>query len=333
MLLTLQVQPDRYNGLAIKDYDLGTNSVTQHLNFLNESIVFGKAVLQANALNLQILHATRTQLVMELPYSNQLVGNPETGTLHGGCIITLMDSCCGLTARNALFTEEICPTLDLRIDYLRTPKINNSVYAKAECYRITEHIVFLRCNAYQDDKVIATCTANFMRLGKKIPFDKNVSENTSKDIEFRDSSLFVESNATNLLDLNSPPQIIDAIPYAKFIGMTMKSSSSYKDIYFVLNRKESNLGNPVFKAIHGGVIGGFMQLSAGLHLLLSNSSKQLPKVIDFSIDYLRAAMDQNTFVKCTISRKGTRVANVDIIAWQTSEKKPIATARSHFLLV
>ena len=115
--------------------------------------------------------------------------------------------------------------------------------------------------------------------------------------------------------------------------MTMNNSSPDEDIHFSLNRKDSNLGNPVFKAIHGGVIGGFMQLSAGLHLLLSDSSKKLPKIVDFSIDYLRAAMDQNTFSKCTISRKGTRVANVDIVAWQTSEKKPIATARSHFLLI
>ena len=309
--------------------------MTQELNYLAESQAFGNAILQAKALNLIVLHATRTQLVMELPYSTQLIGNPDTGTIHGGGIITLMDSCCGIAARNALSAEEICPTLDLRIDYLRTPNIHAPVYARAECYRMTEHIVFLKCEAYQDEKVIATCTANFMRLGKKIPLTVSPSMPTPQENAQAGTNQFEQASAVNLLELDSdnPRAVIDAIPYAKFIGMDLHQSNRNDEYTFVLRRKDSNLGNPVFKAIHGGVIGGFMQLSAGMHLVFSSSSSQLPKVIDFSLDYLRAAMDQDTYTKCTITRKGSRVANVDIVAWQTSENEPIATARAHFLLV
>ena len=271
-------------------------------DYMAESIAFGNAVFQARALNLTILHATRNELIIELPYHEQLAGNPETGTLHGGAIITLVDSCCGLAARNALHTEEICPTLDLRLDYVRTPKVNSPVYAKAECYRITEHIVFLRCQAYQDEKVIATCTASFMRLGKKIPFvAPEGAEQIVKAIEPKTEGRF-SGPITNLIeaDLTDRQAVIDAIPYAQFIGFEL-ANESQGELMFKLTPQPSNLGNPVFKAIHGGVIGGFMQLSAGLHLLFNASSSQLPKIINFSLDYLSAGLDKPVFAKCNIT--------------------------------
>jgi acyl-coenzyme A thioesterase PaaI-like protein len=57
-----------------------------------------------------------------------------------------------------------------------------------------------------------------------------------------------------------------------------------------------------------------------------------PKIIDFSLDYLRAGMDQDTYAFCRVTRQGGRVANVEVQAWQTDRDKPIALARAHFLL-
>jgi len=58
----------------------------------------------------------------------------------------------------------------------------------------------------------------------------------------------------------------------------------------------------------------------------------IPKMIDFSLDYLRAGRHQDTFAECQVWRQGSRVANVAITAWQTERISPIATARAHFLL-
>jgi len=59
---------------------------------------------------------------------------------------------------------------------------------------------------------------------------------------------------------------------------------------------------------------------------------KLPKIVDISIDYLRAGYYQDTFVECELTRQGKRVANVTIYAWQKTRTEPITTARAHFLI-
>lgn len=35
-------------------------------------------------------------------------------------------------------------------------------------------------------------------------------------------------------------------------------------------------------AIHGGVIGGFMEVSAAIYLMMSQDTFRMPKIVDFS---------------------------------------------------
>lgn len=125
-------------------------------------------------------------------------------------------------------------------------------------------------------------------------------------------------------------RMLDGIPYAKFIGLQCERFGD--DLIFRLPRKESNIGNPILPAIHGGVIGGFMELSAAIYLMMSQEVLRMPRIVDFSLDYLRAGLDRETYAECRLTRQGNRVANVMITAWQKSRNQPIATARAHFLL-
>ena len=54
-------------------------------------------------------------------------------------------------------------------------------------------------------------------------------------------------------------RMLDAVPYAKWVGLQCERFGD--DLIFRLPKKEENLGNPILPAIHGGVIGGFMELS------------------------------------------------------------------------
>lgn len=69
-----------------------------------------------------------------------------------------------------------------------------------------------------------------------------------------------------------------------------------------------------------------------LHLMIAMNSSVFPKIIDFSIDYLRAGLYKDTYATCQVWRQGRRVGNVAITAWQTRSSEPIATARAHFKL-
>lgn len=125
-------------------------------------------------------------------------------------------------------------------------------------------------------------------------------------------------------------RMLESIPYAGFIGLECDRFGD--DLIFRLPKKEENLGNPILPAIHGGVIGGFMELSAVIYLMMSQEALRMPRIVDFSLDYLRAGLNRETFAECQLTRQGNRVANVMITAWQKSRSQPIATARAHFLL-
>ena len=124
--------------------------------------------------------------------------------------------------------------------------------------------------------------------------------------------------------------LVESIPYAQLIGLEFQRFGD--DVIFKLPFHPDNVGNPVLPAIHGGVLGGFMELSASIHLMMFMDTPLLPKIVDFSLDYLRAGRSLDTYAECQVWRQGSRVANVAINAWQTSRDNPIATARAHFLL-
>lgn len=119
-------------------------------------------------LGLIIDHVSDGKVRVKLPWGNHLVGNPETQVVHGGVLTTMLDTCCGFATITTLEEPEICPTMDLRIDYMRPATPGATLYAEGEVYRITDHVIFTRGVAYHEDrdKPIAYCVANFSRLNK-----------------------------------------------------------------------------------------------------------------------------------------------------------------------
>ncbi len=121
-------------------------------------------------LGIDVVDADVGRLKLILPYSESIIGNPETRVIHGGALTTLMDTACGFAALCALSEPGIAPTLDLRIDYMRPAEPGKAVIGDAEAYHVTSSVVFARGTAYHEgdkDKPIAHCTASFMRLDTK----------------------------------------------------------------------------------------------------------------------------------------------------------------------
>lgn len=131
---------------------------------------FLSVLKHCQVLGISVVSAEPSGLTLKLPYSEAIVGNPETGVIHGGAITTLMDTTCGISTVCVLPEFEVCPTLDLRIDYMHPAEPNKPVYGFAECYRVTPNVIFTRGIAYQDDpsQPIAHVVGTFMRMGKSI---------------------------------------------------------------------------------------------------------------------------------------------------------------------
>ena len=112
---------------------------------------FLSALRHCQVLGLRVHSASSEGLTVILPYSPQIVGNPQTGVIHGGALTSLMDTACGMSTLCVLPEFEVCPTLDLRIDYMHAAEPHKDVYGFAQCYRVTTDVIFARGFAYQDD--------------------------------------------------------------------------------------------------------------------------------------------------------------------------------------
>lgn len=136
--------------------------------------------------------------------------------------------------------------------------------------------------------------------------------------------------------INQPPSSetlqtwLAKVPYASFLGITARVTDGH--ILFTLPPDDKLVGNPSLPAIHGGVMGAFMEQAGAFHLIASMERPVLPRIVNFSLDYLRAAGLKTTYASCDVTRLGRSVANVTITSWQDSREQPTAIARAHFLI-
>jgi uncharacterized protein (TIGR00369 family) len=120
---------------------------------------------RALALEVTDFRHSTGEVWMRLPYADRLVGDPDTGILHGGAITTLMDAACGMAVMVKLGAGAPIATLDLRIDYLKPAAARRDVIAHVQCYKLTKHIAFVRGFAHigDADDPVAAVAATFMR--------------------------------------------------------------------------------------------------------------------------------------------------------------------------
>jgi uncharacterized protein (TIGR00369 family) len=122
---------------------------------------------QIKALGARFLRFGPSWIELELPYAPHLVGFPETGVVAGGAIYTLMDNACGFAVSAAKGGWVPTATIDLRIDYLKPATPGLTIIGRAEAYKLTRKIAFVRGTAYHDDpaRAIAHVTGTFFIAG------------------------------------------------------------------------------------------------------------------------------------------------------------------------
>jgi len=138
------------------------------------------------------------------------------------------------------------------------------------------------------------------------------------------AELALAGEATNI------EALLGAIPYARHLGMDVERQG--RELTFILRFAPHLIGNPRLPALHGGVIGSFLETAAILGLIWDTPLQVLPKPVDIGIDFLRSGRPVDTFARTIITKRGRRVANVRAEAWQEERARPIAALHGHFLI-
>ncbi|MEL6977996.1 MAG: PaaI family thioesterase [Pseudomonadota bacterium] len=130
------------------------------------------------ALGMRLLALSDGATFLATPHRPELVGDPDTGVVHGGVVTTLLDTAAGLAAgfhegRNLAGTV----TLDLRIDYMRPAEPGRVILAKARVFRRARQITFVRGVAFDQSEQhpVAIATGAFMNGGKTAPDTKTTA--------------------------------------------------------------------------------------------------------------------------------------------------------------
>jgi len=121
-----------------------------------------------------------------------------------------------------------------------------------------------------------------------------------------------------------------AIPYARFLGVSAERVDGRLEC--VLPFRQEIVGNATLPAVHGGVLGAFLELTALMRLIDESGTTRVPKPITFSVDYLRSAGPTTTRARAEIFKLGRRIANVHVIAWQDDPTRPVAAGIGKFLV-
>ncbi len=124
--------------------------------------------------------------------------------------------------------------------------------------------------------------------------------------------------------------LVATIPYARYLGIRVDRKGT--EITTVLPFAPHLIGNPVLPALHGGVVGGFLETTAIMQVIFEAGGVELPRPVDINIDYLRSGRPVDTFARAVITKQGRRVINVHAQAWQEEHDRPIATLRGHLMM-
>ena len=142
--------------------------------------------------------------------------------------------------------------------------------------------------------------------------------------------------------------LVQSIPYIQFLGIGFDRRGN--ELTAIMSYDEKLIGNPGLPALHGGAIAAFMEVSAVIELSWSSlwkeieaspqspqgtlipSLTELPKTIDFTVDYLRSGLPRDAYARARVTRSGRRYASVFVEAWQDNRKRIFAQATGHFLL-
>jgi acyl-coenzyme A thioesterase PaaI-like protein len=124
--------------------------------------------------------------------------------------------------------------------------------------------------------------------------------------------------------------LIQRTPYIRRLGVRMALAGD--EMTAVLPYAETLIGDPGLPALHGGVLGAFLELTALAQLFVMTEADHQPRPIGVTVEYLRSGRPMDTYARAHIKRIGSRVANVYAEAWQETRAAPITCLHGRFLL-
>jgi uncharacterized protein (TIGR00369 family) len=124
--------------------------------------------------------------------------------------------------------------------------------------------------------------------------------------------------------------ILNRMPFAAALGMRCEVLGD--EMTAILPFQEKLIGNVAIRALHGGAIASFLELTAMLQVFLVSDMPRPPKPINLTIDYLRQGHAKDLYARAYVLKMGRRMASVRAEAWQENRAEPVTALMAHFMV-
>ena len=121
-----------------------------------------------------------------------------------------------------------------------------------------------------------------------------------------------------------------SMPFARTLGMRCEVLGD--EMTAILPFQEKLIGNVAIRALHGGAIASFLEMTAMLQIFLVSDMPRPPKPVNITIDYLRQGHAKDLYARAYVMKMGRRLASVRAEAWQENRADPVSAITAHFMV-
>lgn len=139
------------------------------------------------------------------------------------------------------------------------------------------------------------------------------------------------ANETQISRAEEVQAFIARTPLAQEMGIRCEVMGD--EMTAIMPFQEKLIGNVSIRALHGGAIGAFLELTAQAQVfLVTEHLVRPPRPINLTIDYLRQGHAKDLYARAYINKMGRRMCSVRAEAWQDERDKPVTTLMAHFMV-
>ena len=106
--------------------------------------------------------------------------------------------------------------------------------------------------------------------------------------------------------------------------LNISATAEHDTLTFRLGFAEGHIGNPIIRALHGGVISSFLESCARLELIARLSPSVQLRTTSVHTSYFRSSKAEDMLARICLQRVGRRFAFVEATGWQGEEGNVVA---------
>lgn len=269
------------------------------------------------------------KVTMSIPFNKNFIGNTPEQSMHLGPITAVLDSAAGMAVMKANGSFAPFVTLDLRVDSLNPANESGDIMVECYPYLRKGDLFYVQGLAWQSsrEKPVLAFYSVFMAAHTSYNLDGSKSEAPALQGKKPQQATVIQN-----IDFKSEPHSINKIvPYSNDLAFEV-GTNEHNERIIKLPFADRHIGNPITRALQGGIFLGFLECAGSVFLLDIYPELQQSVSASFFMEYLKAPKPEDTFAKVSASKIGRRVVNIDIEAFQLN-RGIVAKASGRYLVI